>query len=312
MARAARTPAWMALACAALALGFIACKSSGPGADAPPDRSVTPTVSEIAASWNARVARLDRFWARTVVTMRYLDADGDEKSAQGEGHLQRLDWYNVAVSVGKLGETYFWFGADRDRYWFFDLSESDRRRVVYGRHDELTRAKGQLLSIPVPPRQYMRFAGLSAFPTRIDGASVKRIARDRLEVSFTDRAGDWIYIIDERTFYPISITSIDDNGDPEVRSELSDYRTVRIENPGSSIIQAPGRIVIEHVPSATSITITIDGQMIDGRRANKPKPGAFDFEALFDAFGPIDEALALDEIDDLETLEMLIAPEEDR
>lgn len=291
------------------ALVAVACRSGGPS-DAPVSRDPVPTVGQIAGVWNARVARLDRLWARTVVTMRYLDAEGEPRSAQGEGHLQRLDWYKVALSVGKLGETFFWFGGDRDRFWFFDLASGEMRRVVFGTHERLTRDKGQLLSIPVPPRQYMRFAGLSAFPTRIDGATVRRVRKGVLEVSFQDRSGDWVYEIEESTMHPLSITAVDAEGEPEVRSALSDYKTVQLENPGSGIFQAPSRIVIEHVPSETSITLAIDGQMIDGRRSNKPRAGAFDFEALVEALGPIDDAIDLDEVEDVRELELLSPVEE--
>jgi hypothetical protein len=290
------------IALALVAACCSACRSTGAPSDTPIPRGPVPTVSQIADPWNARVARLDRLWARTVVTMRYLDAEGDTKSAQGEGHLQRLDWYKVALSAGKVGETLFWFGADQDRYWFFDLSSADRRRVVFGRHDQLTRDKGQLLSIPVPPRQYMRFSGLSAFPTRIEGAVITRTNKTTLQARFSDRAGDWIYDIDERTLHPISITSLDEDGNPEVRSTLSDYRTVLLESPGDAIVQAPGRIVIEHLPSETSITITIDGQMIDGRRAGRPKPAAFDLEGLIEALGPIDEPIDLDDDESIDRL----------
>ena len=277
--------------CALLALA--GCKSTnGPagGTSAKP----VPSVTEIATAWNARVARLDRLWARTVVTMRYIDPEGERQSAQGEGHLQRLDWYKVALSAGKVGETLFWFGADEDRYWFFDLSNADRRRVIVGRHDQLTRDKGDMLSIPVPPRQYMRFAGLSAFPTRLEDATVKRLGADLIEVRFRDRSGSWVYHLEDDTLYPVMIAALNAEGDIEVRSTLSDYRTVVLETPGDAIVQAAGRFVIEDVPSETSITITIDGQMIDGRRAKKPKPGAFDFEALAEALGPLNEVIDLD------------------
>jgi hypothetical protein len=294
---ACRAPSIHALRCIVLAacalLALTGCKSTG-GARTGAGTKPVPTISEIASAWNARVARLDRLWARAAVTMRYLDAEGQRQSAQGEGHLQRLDWYKVALSAGKVGETLFWFGADEDRYWFFDLSDSNRRRVIVGRHDQLTRDKGAMLSIPVPPRQYMRFAGLSAFPTRLEDATVKRLGPELLEVRFHDRSGAWVYHLEQATLYPVMIASLDADGEFEVRSTLSEYRTVILETPGETLIQAAGRFVIEDVPSGTSITIAIDGQMIDGRRANKPKPGAFDFEALAEALGPLNEVIDLD------------------
>jgi len=278
-------------ACTALALS--GCKA-GPGAKGAPNAKPAPTIAEIAKSWNDRVARLDRLWARVAVTMRYIDAEGARKSAQGEGHLQRLDWYKVALSAGKVGEILFWFGADENQYWFFDLSDAKARRVVIGRHDRLTREKGEMLSIRIPPRQYMRFAGLSAFPTKIEDASVTRKGPDLLEVRFRDRTGLWLYHLDAATLYPVMIASLDPDGAVQVRSTLSDYRTVVLETPGDSLIQAAGRFIIEDVPSETSITVTIDGQMIDGRRAGKPKPKSFDLDALIEALGPIDELIDLD------------------
>ncbi len=272
----------------ALAGGCRNGKVVGEGAGEP-----APPYEAVESSYNERVERLSRLWARAVVSMRYRDVEGDRRYEQGDGHFQRLDGDKLALSVGKLGETLFWFGADEERYWLFDLT-SEREVAYVGRHELLTREKAQRASLPVPPHQFLTLAGLSALPEKPAVAQTGRAKGGGVEVRVEEDGRFWRYVLDPVSMLPESVELLDASGEAVLVSELSEYATVDLTGEGYDEPRAPGRIRIAHPASETEILVTIDGDMIDGLRSGKPREMAFDFDVLVGALGP-DDVIDLDE-----------------
>lgn len=277
---------------AVIAMGGIVggCRSTGPGAE---PREPLPGYGEIVERYNGRTADLGRMWARAVISLRYFDVDGDRRSEQGDGHVQRLDAWKVAISVGKLGETLFWLGADEDRYWVFDLTTPDHTVAYVGRHDELTAEKARRAGLTIPPHEYLRLAGLSPLPREPDGATIGRTDAGLVLLELDDRGVRWRLDLDPLTLEPASITLFAPSGEAALVSELTDYQTVDLSDRGIDEPRAPGRVRIAHPASETEISVTIDGDIIDGVRSGKPRSRVFEFEVLVEALAP-DEVIDLD------------------
>ena len=278
---------------AAVALCSPGCRSGGVAAE---PRGPLPSYDDVVERFNERTDLLERMWARAVISLRYVDVEGDRRSEQGDGHFQRRDADKLAISVGKLGETLFWLGADERRYWIFDLTTSDHTVCYVGRHDLLTLEKARRAGLTIPPHQYLRLAGLSPLPPEPDDAELGWTEEGLVRVTVDDRGALWRLDLDPLTLEPAGVVLLSVAGEPALISELTEYQTVDLSDRGIGEPRAPGKVRISHPASETEISVTIDGRIIDGVRANKPKPRTFDFDVLLRAFAP-DEVIDLDQPD---------------
>lgn len=271
----------------ALLVGLASCKSgSEPVAPTRP----TPSYESVAESYNERVALLDRLWARAVVALRFTDAQGDRRYEQGDGHLQLRDAERLALSVGKLGEVLLWVGCDDERYWLFDRL-ADPTRLYLGRHDALGVERAREIGLPVAPRELLRLFGLRPLP---DSGAIAWTDDGDLELTTADDRGAWRYILDPQSNLPRRIARLDAADRPLLDAELSDDKSVRITGRGFNPPRVAGRVRVTHVATGDSITIVLDGDVIDGRREGKPRAASFDLDVLRQALGPIGEEIDLD------------------
>jgi len=95
----------------------------------PSDASL-PAYEDVVAAYNARVSAFGRVWARVTAVYRGVDDAGNRLSEQAEGHLQIERPDRVALSLGKLGETYLYLGSNESRYWWIDLVDAAGRPVL--------------------------------------------------------------------------------------------------------------------------------------------------------------------------------------
>jgi hypothetical protein len=82
-----------------------------------------PKFVDIARSYNQRVANLDRVSAWSNIKLTYFDEQGEKRSEDPEGRLQIIRPNKLALTLGKAGQTVFWFGSDPERYWWIDLTD---------------------------------------------------------------------------------------------------------------------------------------------------------------------------------------------
>jgi len=271
-----------------LALGACESKPKAREIAAPAAESVpTPSYAEIAGIYNARVARLDRVWARAVVSTTYRDEDGTRRSEQGEGHFQFIAPSNLALSIGKLGETYLWVGSDAQRYWLLEPRES--KAGIVGRHDRLTDQTLDRLGLPAAPLDLIRIVTVSPMPANPDPPA--RVAwsteGDMLVVDFRSARGVWRYWLEPREMLPRVIELLSDDGETVVLSALLErYERVTIRGEGGLYPQMPARVRITHHPTASTLSMSLDG-LVDGG-GSRLAPEAFDLEALVELFAITD------------------------
>lgn len=242
-------------------------------------REQLPAFSAIAAVNNKRVDAISRIWARATVQVRYTDDDGERRFEQGEGHLRMETPDLVALSAGKVGQTLFWLGCDRERYWWFDLT-GDVRRASVGRHNGPGKGRGGLAS-SVNPHDLPRLMGLS--PLGRNG--VVESSRDGKLVSVTttiDPAGTPIAgferrWIDPRTFEPAKIEIWDAARKPVLVADLAEYQNLELEEGGGGGPRVPTQVFIGHSQTATVVRLYLSAAS-DGTRNWEPQ--AFEFDRL--------------------------------
>jgi hypothetical protein len=111
-------------------------------------------AEEIVRRENARTAGLDRLHARGILELRSRDEQG-EHFDQGDLDLRWSRDLGLAASVSKLGDRWVWFGADRTRWWIFELKANPstlRTGSIAGRRPGLAAALPWLLGVrPLRP-----------------------------------------------------------------------------------------------------------------------------------------------------------------
>ena len=262
------------------------------------DESPLPTAADAVRAHNERVSRLDRLWARAIVTLRFTDEKGNKKWEQGDGHFQLKDAQKLALSIGKVGEVLVWIGADNDRFWVIDRLDDDASSVFVGQHDTVTREALQRVGLPVPPKQLIQLGALT--PIDPNNATLSRSADDRLIVSVSDADGEWRYHLDPAPAddLPALIERLDSTGTVILSASLEQPRNVDMNDGiGGWPPRSFGRLLVTHVPSGDSISLLLDGEITDGRRRGVPNDAVFDLDVLVNAYGPIRRVVDLDDVE---------------
>lgn len=286
-------------AAAALAAGALSILGACANMKSPADKPVgpPPSYAVIAEAQNRRAARLDRIWARAVVVLTYIDEDDRRRTEQGEGHLQIRRPGGIGVDVGKLGETYYWLGADDERFWFFDLTEEDV--VFLGRHENVGRPCARSLGLPAEPLDLVRLLGVTPIPApgATDAAPPEvRWSEDGRSVLVDSQfAGAYERIwLDPETLLPSRIElRRSPDGPPAVYAILEEYERVSLRGVGGFFPFAPSRVEVHDPETDTEITLHLS-ELNDGKARNRLSDAVFDFPTLVDAFGP-DRLVILDE-----------------
>jgi len=257
--------------------------------DARPDASL-PSYEEVASRYNERASLLGRIWARAVVEMRFVDANGRRKREQGEGHLQFIAPARFALSVGKLGEVIVYLGCDEQRFWWFERGDADRVSVC--RHANAGSPCAESVGLPAQPLEIIDLMGVLEFPVR--GGRVQRSMRGEIVIDLPARgagaaAGGFTRVaLDPSTYEPVLIGVYQRGGaQPVLLARLEEYQNVQIAGRGGIAPRMASRIVITHAESDTEIRLSLAG-MTDGVREGRIPPEAFDLQALLRAFSPAD------------------------
>jgi SAM-dependent methyltransferase len=223
-------------------MSLVLCACSGGGGPGRVKAADPDLVERIVREHNARVDGIDTLWARVSVRVRGLDAQGDRFEEQGEGHLQIVPPSNASLTVGKLGETYFAYGANAERYWMFDLSDSDRRAALVGDLSRVTRAKARALGLSVHPSDLVGAVGLDR--VGLDEIRDARIEDGMLVLATPARwgASEWWF-----STAPVElrrVVSFDDADRELARTELSRYKDLLETNRLPTGVEVPGQVEI--------------------------------------------------------------------
>lgn len=262
--------------CAGMALagGCASGDKPQPGGQAPVV-TAGPPYADAAAKHNANVKSFTRLFGYVVVQMKYLDKHGEKHEEQGEGRVQIIQPDHVAVSVGKVGETFFWLGSDSQRYWWLDLT--GKQRVMFtGAHETYARSQARRVGVVVAPLDLVRLIGVVPLPATGGQAQVSADGTRVGIVTTLDNGGRQRIWVDPRTYLPLSVELFNANGDLEIVSRLGEPDGVDITGVGSRPLMNQ-RIEVTTAAGDAQITLRLS-ELQDG--AGRMVPETFDARAL--------------------------------
>lgn len=255
-------------------------------------RGPAPSYGELIARYNGQVADLDQVWARTDVVMRWTDEHDRAQVEQGDGNFIFRRPGELALTVGKLGQTGLWAGSDDTRYWLFDLRERQGVATV-GRHENVGRPCSDRLPLPMHPQHVPHLMGLLPLAAAPDGQRPPRVTMSRGYYVVQPVGTNVRLMIDPRTYRPTRVDLLDADGDSVIVARLTDYREVSMGRP---IEGDPPRIASLnnfYIPQdGSNMTLRLD-VISDGRARNQVRDQAFDLDLLLAAHRPA-EVIELD------------------
>ena len=274
------------------ALVLAGCSGLEPhDADRPADPGTTvevPTSAELRARYNDRVDGLERLWARAVVQVDGEDAEGNKLREQAEGHLQVIRPDRVALTLGKLGETYFMLGSNPSSYWWVDLSAEPKTALV-GAQERVTPEAAAYLGLPIYPGDLIELFGIVPLPE--EPGQVGRAVYERLvAVDLPAATGTKRLLLDPDTLEPQRIELIDRAGQLAAASELSRYEMVPVE--GDALRQ--GRVATRILVRSPQLTGT--ARFTLNEPTNKSiRSVAFNLDRILSAYS-VAEVIDVDEL----------------
>jgi hypothetical protein len=264
-----------------------------------------PSYAETAAAYNARLVGTDRLVARANIRLTYFDKDGERRSEQPEGTLQIIRPDRLALSLGKAGQTLFWFGCDPERYWWIDLTDKAMRVAYVGRHAALDAPGGaarQQFGIAIRPTDLIQLLGIVPLDPNTkgqmqwsaDGKRLGIVTRLAPTASGTTAAAGYQRLwVDPVKLIPAKIELYDAAlklvlvGEHEGQENLEITRTGISELIGAHP-RVPARVYCRHAESGTDIRLTFTG-VKDGRISDR----AFVLDELVKQLG-VDRVVDLD------------------
>lgn len=264
------------------------------GCDQPRVTGELPAFAELRDRYNARTAQVEQLWARTVVEIRWEDERGRRHFEQGDGPLILRMPSELALAVGKLGNTMYWVGGDAERFWFFDLNppNGEPSSATVGRHEDIARTGTEELPVPVRPDQLLHLLGVKDMPEPADG-QVPQVTReggmDVVRIA-ADAEGEawWRYELDPANNHlPTRIVLLDAEGQEVVASALSRYQPLEREGvPPGGWPYVPTRIEITTpLTERTRMTLFM-ADPTDGKARDRVREAQFDFERLVEMLNP--------------------------
>lgn len=220
---------------------FIGCGST-------PDRATRKVnavlVDALIENHNERVEQIDRLWARVSVRIKGTDARGKGFEEQGEGHLQVTSPNQVSLNIGKLGETYFAYGSNKDRYWMFDLSDSDRRVALVGAIENLDPIRAEEIGLSVHPGDLIGALGIEPIdPERVIG-SRWILDEELVVIAQSSKWGVTEYWFNPSTGLVMWVVSLDNDGERIATTGLSRYKPLLDDQKRDTDVQVPGKVEV--------------------------------------------------------------------
>jgi hypothetical protein len=154
--------------CASARGVLLLCMLIVAGCKSTPKETQVAAAPKIAASavreaYNANAGRITQFWSRSVVEIHYTDNQNKQHAEQGDGPFIIRKPADMALAIGKLGNTMYWVGSDATRFWFLDLNpQKGQPRTAYiGRHEGLGKPGMRPLPIPIRTDDLVQMLGIT-------------------------------------------------------------------------------------------------------------------------------------------------------
>jgi len=245
-----------------------------------PRPEVMPTYADLAAAQNARVATLDRVWARAKLELRWVDDDGDKRRERGEARLLlKLDEPGLGLPMGSAFGDMMWAGYDAERFWLFDL-ENDHAWVGQTGGGRVLLLSG--LPLPLDPTLTPMLLGLAP----LDRAETTEVRWDNgMFLIHLRRRGMRMWFGREKLL-PRRVELIGPDGQLLVRCALSDYtpfRSSRVVSDNRPQVLVPATVGVAVPSRDAGITLELSG-FSESKR--KFKDRAFEFESLVEVHEP--------------------------
>lgn len=273
-----------------------------------PDPSVQlgppPAYAAIAQSWNARVATVDRLWARSVVRIWFPDREGEEQVEQVEGTFQFARPNRLLMTYKKLGETYAVLGSNAERYWWIELPAGGEERVAWvGEHAKAGAGQADDAGIPVRPADLIELLGVLPLPVGEGGLLARPVvawSADGAGVTLTmpaasaDRrpVASVRYQLDRTTFLPRSIELLGGDGAALITAALSKHEPVALKGGGGGGGGAIATVVEASLDGGTRrLKLWLHDPANTGGR---PRDAVFDLDAVLSHYR-VDQVRSLDD-----------------
>lgn len=250
-----------------------------------------PSYAEVAQRYNANLRYLDRLWARVEVSLRWYEK-GKKQFERGEGHLILQTPDNVALEVGKVGQTVLWAGSNPRKYWLFNL-RAQPPEVFYGEHANVGKTGVQPLPMPVQPRDLVKLLGLAPLPasTEVEEATTSPgngNGRVRWHGAYLEVEADrdrYRLLVDPRTYLPVRVEWLDVKGHVAASARLSLPQAVRVKGLASEQWPRwPSRLEAEFAGSDDRLTLVFTDDAYAGPQEDRVKPRLFDLDFLMDRY----------------------------
>jgi len=246
-----------------------------------------PSYAALAKRYNDRVKPLDRLWASTEVHLRYEDRQGKQHTEHGDGTLIVVRPRQVAMTVGKLGNTIMWAGSNEAGYWLFDKREAGK--VFYGRYRYIDKPCSRSLPMPIEPEAVPYLLGtmpLDAEAQPGDDAVHKYKGYFLVEPPNVN-VRLWL---DPATARPKRVDLLDDQGKKAVSAILSEYWPVdQADSPRKDWpwLAHETQIYVhgDETHQQADVRIELSGAS-DGEASGKIDPAVFDFDTLMQKHDP--------------------------
>lgn len=239
-----------------------------------------PAYAPTARAFNERVQHLDRVFAWVNLKLTYFDEQGEKKTEDPEGRLQVVRPNKLALSLGKAGQTLFWFGCDPERYWWLDLSDKSKAYAAVGQHDRFDAGAAKRIGLAIRPLDLIRVLGVVPLSAASTGATQWSADGKQLGVTTPlDDRGFTRYWLDPATLVVQEIEIFDARREPILHARHEGFESVEITRDLKGVrvsqIRVPSRIHITHLPTQTEVRMTLTG-VRDGPVSDK----AFDLDEL--------------------------------
>ncbi len=295
-----------------LLAGMVGCASvrhdGSSGVKLKPPPATMPEYVDIAKRFNRRIARLNRIWSRANLTLKYTDDTGKKNVDRAEGYVQLIQPDKTAISVNKLGETYFYFGSNATGYWWLDLSDSSDKVALFGTHAKATPQRVALLGLPVHPLELLDLFAITPLP---DQANAGTVSWDGLAGQFVVEVpalwGHRKMWLHTQTLAPQRVELIGRDGSVRATAKLERYISVPVVGDGRVPPKMASRYRIElFMPGKPSRSTKLILELY-GTTNKDMSARAFDLGQLIKAYG-VGRTINLDTIDPSSLLEQQQAP----
>jgi len=268
----------------------VACQSSlakpGPTPGTGPVVRALPPVASVVEAQNERVRGLDTLWARISLRVDGKLANAKLNKEEAEGYLQVVLPNKVAVSINKLGNTYFYLGSNDTLYWWFDLTGD--QKVFAGRHASATPETVDRFGVPVHPLDLIELLAITSIPATGQPGSPEQLhwSADGSLIWYdvAARGSTKRVLIDPKSYLPVMVELLDKTGKVVVRSELSKYVSFASRSIPGANPSVASRCIIKVPRQDLTITINVNDPGSGTPDGRPIKQIAFDFKYLTEAY----------------------------